>query len=99
MDVGAPVEGEAPVVDLREPAAPPPEVVELPVDPEERLQLLRKYRGFLVKGRFRPVSEADKDFIDKWRPVMPKTDWQLKKAMKEAEEAKAELARGQGRRR
>jgi hypothetical protein len=106
LDVAAPVE-ERPaargvpeaVVDLSAPAPAAREVVELPVDPEQRLQLLRKYRGFLIKGNFRAVSEEDKEFIEKWRPVMPKMDWQLKKAMKEAEEAKAELARGPGRRR
>jgi hypothetical protein len=106
LDVAAPVE-ERPaargvpeaVVDLSAPAPAAREVVELPVDPEQRLQLLRKYRGFLIKGNFRAVSEEDKEFIEKWRPVILKTDWQLKKAMKEAEEAKAELARGPGRRR
>ena len=90
--------GRAPeVVDLSQPAPAPREVLELPVDPEQRLQLMRKYRGLLIKGNFRAVSDADKEFVEKWRLVMPKTDWQLKKAMKEAEAAKAELARGPGR--
>ena len=109
MDVAAPapaaqaaragLPGAAAVVDLSEPAAAPREVVELPLDPEQRLQLLRKYRGVVIKGNFRVVSDADKEFIEKWKALMPKTDYQLKKAMKEAEDAKAELERGPRRRR